>query len=243
MKLNVKCEMKKAFLLFLLALAARVCAVQIDHTPVYTVVVDSHRCLVVEPDHLPQNAPLVVLLHGAHGSATSLVYLWSGLHLPPARVACPDGLFFLPEGKGFAWYHKESQSDIVQSRDYLLKLVQRLGPKRPVIFAGLSQGAVMSIITGLHCPNKVLAIVSMSGYVPNPSENLRDLKAPRSTPILMVHGQADATIPIADAHWGETNLKAQGYHPVFKTFVTGHSISQASLNSVRDFLVEVLSKN
>jgi predicted esterase len=101
----------------------------------------------------------------------------------------------------------------------------------------------MSIITGLHCPNKVLAIVSMSGYVPNPSENLRDLKASRSTPILMVHGQADATIPIADAHWGETNLKAQGYHPVFKTFVMGHSISQASLNSVRDFLVEVLSKN
>jgi phospholipase/carboxylesterase len=235
--------MKKAFLLFLLALAARVCAVQIDLPPVYTVVVDSHRCLVLEPDHLPQNAPLVVLLHGAHGSATSLVYLWSELHLPPARVACPDGLFFLEGGKGFGWYHKESQSDIVQSRDYLLKLVQRLGPKRPVIFAGLSQGAVMSIITGLHCPNKVLAIVSMSGYVPNPSENLRDLKAPRSTPILMVHGQADATIPIADAHWGETNLKAQGYHPVFKTFVMGHSISQASLNSVRDFLVEVLSKN
>jgi predicted esterase len=131
----------------------------------------------------------------------------------------------------------------VQSRDYLLKLVQRLGPKRPVIFAGFSQGAVMSIITGLHCPNKVLAIVSMSGYVPNPAENLRDLKAPRSTPILMVHGQADATIPIADAHWGETNLKAQGYHPVFKTLAMGHRISQASLNGVRDFLAEVLPKN
>jgi hypothetical protein len=79
----------------------------------------------LEPDHLPQNAPLVVLLQGAHGSATSLIYLWSELHLPPARVACPDGLFFL-EGKGFGWYRKESQSNIVQSRDYLLKLVQRL---------------------------------------------------------------------------------------------------------------------
>ena len=97
--------------------------------------------------------------------------------------------------------------------------------------------------TGLHCPNKVLAIVSMSGYVPNPAENLRDLKAPRSTPILMVNGQADATIPIADAHWGETNLKAQGYHPVFKTFAMGHRISPASLNGVRDFLAEVLPKN
>jgi len=234
--------MKKTFVLFLLALAASVGAAQIDLPRVHTVVVDSHRCLVLEPDHLPQNAPLVVLLHEAHGSATSLVYLWSELHLPPARVACPDGLFFL-EGKGFGWYHKERQSDIVQSRDYLLKLVQRLGPKRPVIFAGLSQGAVMSIVTGLHCPNKVLAIVSMSGYVPNPSENLKDLKAPRSTPILMVHGQADATIPIADAHWGETNLKAQGYHPVFKTLAMGHRMSQASLNTVRDFLMEVLSKN
>lgn len=233
--------MKKTFLLFLLALAAKVCAAKIDLPPVHAVVVDSHRCLVLEPDHLPQNAPLVVLLHGAHGSSTGLVYLWSELHLPPARVACPDGLFYL-EGKGFGWYHKESQSDIVQSRDHLLKLVQRLGPKRPVIFAGVSQGAVMSIITGLHCPNKVLAIVSMSGYVPNPSENLRDLKAPSSTPILMVHGQADATIPIADAHWGETKLKALGYHPVFKTLAMGHRISQPSLNIVRDFLLEVLSR-
>ena len=147
------------------------------------------------------------------------------------------------EGKGFGWYHKENQSDIVQSRDYLLKLVQRLGPKRPVIFAGFSQGGVMSIVTGLHCPNKVLAIVSMSGYVPNPAENLRDLKAPRSVPILMVHGQMDETIPIADARFGETSLNAQGYHPVFKTLSMGHRISQESLNSVRDFLAQVLPKN
>ena len=59
----------------------------------------------------------------------------------------------------------------------------------------------------------------------------------------MVNGQADATIPIADAHWGETNLKAQGYHPVFKTLAMGHGISQVSLSSVRDFLAGVLPKN
>jgi hypothetical protein len=127
--LSVRCEMKKTFVLFLLAFAASVCAAQIDLPPVYTVVVNSHRCLVLEPDHLPQNAPLVVLLHEAHGSARSLVYLWSELHLPPARVACPDGLFFL-EGKGFGWYHKERQSDIVQSRDYLLKLVPAARPEK-----------------------------------------------------------------------------------------------------------------
>jgi predicted esterase len=183
------------------------------------------------------------LLHGAHGSATSLIYFWSELHLPPGRVVWPDGRLFLVEGKGFGWYRKENQSDIVQSRDYLLKLVQRLGPKRPVIFAGFSQGGVMSIVTGLHCSNKVLAIVSMSGYVPNPAENLRDLIAPRSVPILMVHGQMDETIPIADARFGETRLNAQGYHPVFKTLSMGHRISQESLNSVRDFLAQVLPKN
>ncbi len=234
--------MTKTSLLFLLALAARVSAAQVHLPPVYTLDGDPHRCLVLEPDHLPQNAPLVLLLHQAHGSATSLIYLWSELHLPPARVACPEGLFSLKD-KGFAWYHRENQSDIVQSRDYLLSLVQRLGPKRPVIFAGLSQGAVMSIITGLHCPNKVLAIVSMSGFIPHPEENLRDLIAPRSTPILIVHGQTDALIPIADAYRGELDLKAQGYHPVFKTFAMGHRTSEASLNSVRDFLGQILREN
>ncbi len=50
-------------------------------------------------------------------------------------------------------------------------------------------------------------------------------------------------IPIADAYRGETNLKAQGYHPVFKTFAMGHRTSQASLNSVREFLLPILSQN
>lgn len=240
MKLSVKCEVKKTLLFFFLALAATVRAAQVDLPPLYEVEGVPHRCLVLEPDHLPQDAPLVLMLHQAHGSATSLLHLWFELHLPPARVACPEGIFFLKD-KGFAWYHRENQSDIVQSRDYLLGLVQRLGPKRPVIFVGLSQGAVMSIITGLHCPNKVLAIVSMSGFIPHPSENLRDLKAPRSTPILIVHGQTDAMIPIADAYRAEADLKAQGYHPVFKTFPMGHRTSNDSLSSVRDFLMPILS--
>src|SRR5260370_38435221 len=104
--------MKKTFLLFFLALVARACAAQSDLPPLYTVIVDSHRCLVLEPDHLPQNAPLVVLLQGAHGSATSLIYLWSELHLPPGRVACPDVLLFLA-GKGFVCDDKEIQTDTV----------------------------------------------------------------------------------------------------------------------------------
>jgi predicted esterase len=38
-------------------------------------------------------------------------------------------------------------------------------------------------------------------------------------------------------------LKAQGYHPVFKTFPMGHTMTEESLDSVRDFLAEVLPKN
>jgi hypothetical protein len=56
-----------------------------------------------------------------------------------------------------------------------------------------------------------MILVSMSSYVPNHLQNLRDLKAPMSVPILMVHGQKDGVIPIAEAHWGETNLNAQSY--------------------------------
>src|SRR5262249_13132976 len=89
--------MKKSFVFFVLALAAKACAAQ----TVYTVIVDSHRCLVLEPDHLPQNAPFVLLLRGAHGSATNLMTLWSELHLPPSRVVFPDGFFF-STGRGLA---------------------------------------------------------------------------------------------------------------------------------------------
>src|SRR6476660_6543354 len=148
--------MKRTLLLFFLALVARAYAAQSDLPPLYTVIVDSHRCLVLEPDHLPQNAPLVVLLHGAHGSATSLIYLWSELHLPPGRAVCPAGPLFL-EGLGFGLHPKEHQSDSVQCRDYLLLLAQRVGGKRPVICDGFSHGGVVSTVTGLHCPNKVLA--------------------------------------------------------------------------------------
>src|SRR5438105_15940409 len=97
--------MKKTFLLFFLALVARAYPAQSDLPPLYTVIVDSHRCLVFEPDHLPQNAPLVVLLHGYLDSATGLTYFWSELHLAPVQDAWHDVRVFL-EGMGCRCYHR-----------------------------------------------------------------------------------------------------------------------------------------
>ena len=48
---------------------------------------------------------------------------------------------------------------------------------------------------------------------------------------------------VTDAYRGARRFEGPGYHPVFKTFAMGHATSQASLNSVRDFLVQILSEH
>jgi phospholipase/carboxylesterase len=102
---------------------------------------------------------------------------------------------------------------------------------------GFSQGGVMSLEAGINYKGKVAAIISMSGYMPDPWETLTKAQVPLDTPILLVHGTGDEVVPVEGSRKAVKALKDAGYNPILREFPMGHQITEESLGAVRDFLL------
>ena len=218
---------------------------------------EGHRCLVVEKAGLPADAPVVFVLHGFAANADDLLSLCQDLRIPPCLFVLPDAPLSLP---GYptgarAWYvfPRDDQEEITAAREYLLRVIGHFAvgtaPKahrvgntktRPIILLGFSEGGVMTLEGGLHYPGKVAALVCMSGYMPNPKATLAGTTAPLGTPILLLHGIADPTVPVERCLAMAEALGQKGYHPYLKLFRMNHTITPESLAVASRFIREVL---
>lgn len=228
--------------------------------------IQNHHCWVIEPPDLPSNAPVVFLLHGLGGKADRFKSECDDLSLPPCRFVVPDapipwipwhlGLVHKIAGDilprawnpfGFAWYaSRGDRESTVKSRDYLFNLMEQfsidtpmngVNPKpRPIIMAGFSQGAVMALEAGLNYKGNVRAIISLSGYIWDPSQTLKHPALPLYTPILMLHGKTDKVVDENLNQRAYKALKKAGYHPILKELSMGHEVNGEELAEVSSFL-------
>jgi phospholipase/carboxylesterase len=210
--------------------------------------IQGHRCLLTDPTGVPDDAPVVFILHGLGANADDLFPMIQAMNLPPCRYVLPDGPMTVGD-HAYAWYDltTQSRSDMVSSRNYLYGLMrlystegEKPGHVRPIIMTGFSQGGVMSLETGLNYKGKVEGIVCMSGYIWYPDQTLARPFAPLNIPLLMVHGTYDM---IVTEDWTQKTLKAlkqAGYSPIFKEFPMGHGITRESLAEVTQFLQNLL---
>lgn len=107
----------------------------------------------------------------------------------------------------------------------------------PVILAGFSQGAVVSLATAalgveLH------GVAALSGYVPayltGSLENLS------RTPVFMGHGRQDTVIPLALAKLGAETLVKSGVTLEWHEYDMPHAISLQEINDLRAALTSWL---
>jgi predicted esterase len=79
-----------------------------------------------------------------------------------------------------------------------------------IVLGGFSQGAAMSLYTGLQFPHRLAGIAALSGYLPwsKPVEQFGPAIAAggnKDTPVLMLHGEADQVVRL---QFGERSHKA-----------------------------------
>ena len=106
-------------------------------------------------------------------------------------------------------------------------------PRDRMVWAGFSQGAMLSQWMAVHATPTPLAVVSFSGRFDDDSP----VGTPVGTPVLLVHGTRDPVIPFAESRRAEESLVARGAHVEHLDRPDmAHSIDSESLAAAVAFL-------
>jgi phospholipase/carboxylesterase len=145
-----------------------------------------------------------VLVHGYGADGNDLIGLAPHFQraMPTVSFVAPNAPTRLPGSPGYQWFPisrldpKEMQAGVAMAAPVLDAFLDaelarlKLGRER-LMLIGFSQGTMLSLAVGLSKP--CAAILGYSGILTN--DALPEL-GPEAPPVLLVHGDQDATIPI-----------------------------------------------
>jgi len=190
----------------------------------------------------------LVFMHGLGDSLAGWSFLPEALDLPWLEVVLVQAP--IPYGPGWSWYELEqtlhsslkTKSDIATNRAKIAQLLVhlRLHPSRTIL-GGFSQGAVMTLETGLRSDVAFAGLLPISGYIPLLDDYPAAFgSAIEHQKILATHGQWDRVIPHALAEAHMTEIIKRGAPLVFETFDKAHDIDiHDELERIRTWISEV----
>lgn len=137
--------------------------------------------------------------------------------------------------ENFQVQQEEDLEGMNESRDIIQAIIDEeraKNPDTPLVLGGFSQGAAMSLLTGLSQQTPLLAIAAFSGYVPNHPrfDELSDVA--QQIPIFMSHGALDSVIPINKAENGFHILNREHANVEFHQYPMMHELCP---NEIADF--------
>jgi phospholipase/carboxylesterase len=202
-----------------------------------------------KPKVAPENAPLLVLLHGYGSHEQDLFSFAEELpdELRIISVRAPHNNGF----GGFAWYainfdaDENKFSDLDQARESLIQIKELITELKAtyhpskVFLLGFSQGAILSYAFSLNYPNQVNHVVALSGYLIHdllPTSKETEI----STDYYISHGTVDQVIPVDWARKAPQYLKALDLSCVYSEYPVGHGVAPQNFYSFRDWIVERL---
>ena len=106
-----------------------------------------------------------------------------------------------------------------------------------ILLAGISQGGVISLHTGLRYPHKLAGIVALSTYLPTVEQlKTESSAANKSTPVFMGHGILDSVVPIELAKSAFDTLDAMGYPIKWHDYLMKHSLCAEEIHHISAFM-------
>lgn len=196
----------------------------------------------------PQEAPLVIMIHGYGSHENDLYslkdYLGNEKHYVSVRAPLTLGF------GGFAWYPihfdavgvKTSDTEMAaQSRDLIMDFIAQFQEKEglsenPVWLLGFSQGAILSYGLALNHPLKFQKVMALSGYV------LKEIVPSQYKPqelqhldLFVSHGNQDEVIPVQAARMTTEFLEKLKIKHRYQEYPAGHGINPDNLRDLVDW--------
>ncbi|HXZ68665.1 MAG TPA: prolyl oligopeptidase family serine peptidase [Alphaproteobacteria bacterium] len=196
---------------------------------------------------------LVVFLHGYGADGNDLISIgrsWQEL-LPDTAFAsphAPNPCEQNPAGRqwfGLTRMNAQLLAAGIQSaapalNQFLDAELQRYSlPPSRLALVGFSQGTMMSLHVGVRRP-ALGAILGYSGLLAMPEYLASEIKC--RPPVLLIHGDADMTLPVEASYAAAETLAVAGVPVIFHTREgLGHGIDQAGLEEGVKFLAAAFS--
>ncbi|KAJ1972868.1 hypothetical protein H4R34_005262 [Dimargaris verticillata] len=213
---------------------------------------------------LSTHTATVIFIHGLGDSGHG----WAPVAKELAKIL-PHVKFILPHAPAQpvtlnfgmempSWYDIKSLDKIDDTEDEagILQSVARINqligdevnnniPAHRVAVAGFSQGAAVSLLTGLTSERKLGAIAALSGYLPLSTKVFSMASdANKQTPIFMGHGDEDEVVRFQYGQGSSEALKAKGYTVAFHKYPhMAHSCCNDEIRDLAMFLASALPNN
>ncbi len=206
-----------------------------------------------------QNSPnqkpktLALILHGYGADGENLVdiadVLQGSLELPIFIIPdAPFGYEYSPN-MGRQWFSlmDRDESVLVKGAEVAHKILLNfidenlekygLGYENLVLI-GFSQGAMMSMFTGLQLPKQCKAIVSLSGTIVSAENTISNCKT--KPPVCIIHGENDDVVPLPLGKFTAKTLKQIGVNvKIHEIANLAHGIDMRCLKIAADFLKSI----
>lgn len=197
---------------------------------------------------------LVILLHGLGSDGRDLIGLapYFARFLPDAVFVSPDAPFPCDMAPmGYQWFSLQ-----VRTPEMMLQGVQRAAPvldafiteqmekygipAEKTALVGFSQGTMMSLYAGPRFPEALAGVLGYSGALV--WEGDADIAVLHKIPVHLVHGDADAVVPVQAYHQAHGLLSQAGF-PLSGGVTRGlmHNIDEDGIEGGGAFLKRVLA--
>jgi phospholipase/carboxylesterase len=114
-------------------------------------------------------------------------------------------------------------------------------PPARVVLAGFSQGAAVTLYTGLRYPERLAGLMALSGYLPVRGTLAAERTAANDgVPLFMAHGLEDPVLPIGMGLESRDFLKTLGITVEWHQYRMPHSLCQPEIDDIRQFLLRTL---
>ena len=204
----------------------------------------------------PQPRATIIVLHGLGADGHDFEPLVDELGLDavgplrfvfpnaPARPVTINGGYVMR-----AWYdilgsdlqRREDEAGLRESQAAIEALLtserERGIPSERTVLAGFSQGAAMTLLTGLRHAHRLAGLVALSGYLPL-ADTLQKgaAKANRRTPVFMAHGSLDPVVGHALGLMSKGYLENLGYTVDWHSYAMPHSVSAEEIEALSRWL-------
>lgn len=114
-------------------------------------------------------------------------------------------------------------------------------PFHRIVLGGFSQGASMALYAGPRFPERLAAVVALSGYRLIASTLQAEWQeANRKTPFFLGHGTADPVVSLKESELARDLLRRAGYAVEWHAYPAGHEVPAEEIAAIADFLGKIL---